>query len=226
MNSTYNVSEIFFSVQGEGPQLGMPAVFIRLAGCNLGTKICPWCDSQYAFQGAKIPLEVIVETVNKFNTKNVIITGGEPLVQDIKPLMLALNLQDKKLFVETNGTKFDETLIGLAEYIVSPKLNYMFDQTIGIQTKINQPYQRTLHRWAIQATFKIVVGNEEEFNLAKRLVQLIGPTKPVYFMPETTENEDMKNKLLWLIEKVKDTGTNVRITPRLHIYLWGLKRGF
>lgn len=223
--TSYNVSEIFYNIQGEGPQLGMPAVFIRLAGCNLGVKVCPWCDSQYAFQGAKIPLELIIETVNKFNTKNVIITGGEPFVQDIKSLIMALILQDKIIYVETNGTEFDEELIGLAEYIVSPKLNHFFEKFSESQIKTNQTYQRELHRWAIHATFKIVIGNENDFNLAKRLIQLIKPTKPIYFMPETVENEDMKNKLLWLIDKVKETGTDVRITPRLHIYLWGLKRG-
>src|SRR5215469_18951154 len=74
-----NVSEIFYSIQGEGLLAGVPSVFVRLSGCNLR---CTWCDTPYTSwepQGAETTIESIVERVRGYSCAHVVVTGGEPM---------------------------------------------------------------------------------------------------------------------------------------------------
>jgi 7-carboxy-7-deazaguanine synthase len=101
----YFVNEIFFSVNGEGLQSGRPMIFIRLAGCNLR---CNWCDTPGALeQKDQWELPAILSEVENHRAEWVCITGGEPLVQDIVPLVEAL---PHKISLETNGTLYHEVL--------------------------------------------------------------------------------------------------------------------
>jgi len=73
------VSEIFFSVQGEGPGIGKPAVFLRLSGCNLK---CAWCDTKYTWHGGKMMTEpTVLKEIKRYPCKRLVVTGGEPLLQ-------------------------------------------------------------------------------------------------------------------------------------------------
>lgn len=97
------VCEIFYSLQGESSFAGLPCVFVRLSGCNLR---CRWCDTQYAFEpGTMMEVGQILQEVQKYPTKLVEITGGEPLLQE-----LSINLMQKllelgyKVLQETNGS--------------------------------------------------------------------------------------------------------------------------
>lgn len=100
------VSEIFQSIQGEGPNAGRPTVFVRLAGCNLE---CAWCDTQYArdADGATemSAAEVVAECAN-LRPHRVCITGGEPLLQfpALVPLLASLCGHGYTVEIETNGT--------------------------------------------------------------------------------------------------------------------------
>ena len=209
----YNMCEIFESIQGEGPQIGMPAIFIRLAGCNLS---CAWCDSKYAFNGTLTTMKEILTQTRLSKCKNVIVTGGEPLIQEIRPLIVELLKQEKKVYVETNGTIFSEHLIGLATFIVSPKTQFL---------KAIPSYMQTLFRWSAHATFKFVIQDEADYAEAKKLLRYVKTNNPVYFMPEAIDEKVMKERLLWLVDKIRGEELDVRVTPRLHIYLWGMKRG-
>ncbi|MCK4310947.1 MAG: 7-carboxy-7-deazaguanine synthase QueE, partial [Methanomicrobia archaeon] len=101
----YFLSEIFFSVNGEGLQIGIPMVFIRLSGCNLR---CKWCDTKDSWvQNDQVTLDDIVKEVDNYDTEWVCITGGEPLLQDIKPLIKKLQY---KISLETNGTIYDDII--------------------------------------------------------------------------------------------------------------------
>jgi 7-carboxy-7-deazaguanine synthase len=94
----YRVNEIFSSIQGEGTWIGRPVTFVRLAGCNLA---CPWCDTDYQ----KYEEMTIEEIADRLQYRNVVITGGEPLLQFIKPLIVELRMERGYVVAyETNGT--------------------------------------------------------------------------------------------------------------------------
>lgn len=98
------VHSIFYSIQGEGPFAGRPAVFIRLAGCNLA---CPKCDTDYTAKRQDMSVSLIVHTVfekSKVSKPLVVITGGEPFRQDLAPLVKALTRLRCEVQIETNGT--------------------------------------------------------------------------------------------------------------------------
>ena len=101
---TLNISELFYSIQGESSYAGYPCVFIRLHGCNLR---CSYCDATYTYeeQGTLMDIEQIMDFVKTHAVSLVQITGGEPLLQDgVIPLMRTL-LQDKRIvLLETNGS--------------------------------------------------------------------------------------------------------------------------
>ena len=96
------ITEIYYSIQGESSYQGKPCVFIRLTGCDLR---CSWCDTEYAFHGGeKISIEKILEKIKKFNCKLVEITGGEPLLQkDVLKLAQTLISNDYTVLLETGG---------------------------------------------------------------------------------------------------------------------------
>jgi 7-carboxy-7-deazaguanine synthase len=98
-----DIIEIFPTIQGEGPFAGRPSVFVRLAGCNLQ---CPWCDTQYTEGRRTIAAEdVVTEVLEKRprHTKLVVITGGEPLRQNIAPLVAELVTNGMEVQIESNG---------------------------------------------------------------------------------------------------------------------------
>lgn len=119
MQTTYPIVEIFESLQGEGFNTGMPAIFIRFGKCNLA---CPWCDTDYHhFQS--MTLQQIATNVASFASKNIIITGGEPTIQpNLRKLLAYFKQQGYFLAIETNGLKPIPTEI---DYIAtSPKRLY------------------------------------------------------------------------------------------------------
>lgn len=103
-----DVVDIFYSIQGEGPLVGTPAVFIRLAGCNLQ---CRFCDTNYTVDRVKTPFKELTEIVKRYRVKSdvkqrplVVLTGGEPFRQNIEPLVFDLVKSGYKVQIETNGT--------------------------------------------------------------------------------------------------------------------------
>ena len=104
---TFNVVEIFKSIDGEGITAGYPAIFIRFAGCNLR---CSYCDSMYAVENAKytvMELSDILSKVEDLECKRITLTGGEPLIQpDIYKLVTELVDRNYKINIETNGAVY------------------------------------------------------------------------------------------------------------------------
>lgn len=126
-----SVNSIFYTIQGEGPFAGTPAVFIRLAGCNLQ---CPFCDTEYTDHLVNDPVEVINRAIRLVpknliilagsdNAPLVVITGGEPFRQDIRRLVKMLLNYGFRVQIETNGTLFIDDFPHLSEVTVvcSPK---------------------------------------------------------------------------------------------------------
>lgn len=118
MSVLYPVSDIFASIQGEGIMAGTPAIFIRLAGCNLS---CPWCDTDHQMTCKLSIPQIRSELSNWKKFRNIVITGGEPTLHDLGPLLKMLIDKQCYVMLETNGTR-DIPEQGLIDWItVSPK---------------------------------------------------------------------------------------------------------
>ncbi|UPT53002.1 7-carboxy-7-deazaguanine synthase [Hafnia phage yong3] len=120
-----DVHSVFSTIQGEGPYCGRPAVFVRLAGCNLQ---CPGCDTDYTTGRTKYFAEDILRLVESekiktgSNTKLIVVTGGEPFRQPIEPFIRKAHEQGYRVQIETNGTMLIPPYIGERCVIVcSPK---------------------------------------------------------------------------------------------------------
>ncbi|NLX49921.1 MAG: radical SAM protein [Methanospirillum sp.] len=115
------VSEIFCSIQGEGPRQGQPTVFIRLAGCNLA---CAWCDTTYARSGGtEMSAAEILAAIAGMRPHRVCITGGEPLLQcmALVPLLASLCGHGYSVEIETNGTVDPSNLRAFASITMDVK---------------------------------------------------------------------------------------------------------
>lgn len=106
-----NISEIFFSLNGEGILIGVPTIFVRLSGCNLH---CAWCDTQYAWEeGPEVSLQETMDRIHRCDNgfcSWTLLTGGEPLLQDIGSLIDALHKKKYLVGIETNGSVYESCL--------------------------------------------------------------------------------------------------------------------
>lgn len=199
------VSEIFHSIQGEGPNAGYPVVFLRTAGCNLR---CTWCDTPYALefrQGKKIETAEIIDAIEAFNCKHIVITGGEPMIQQkgLKEVLEKLN--GYSVEIETNGGFASEMDEFIHQYNCSPKL----------KNSGNKPYELKLlpneKTW-----YKFVVADEEAFQETLQCIQQYKlPQHRIRIMPEGKTAKETQEKSPWLIEKCKKYG--FIFNPRLHL---------
>lgn len=143
----YPVNEIFYSIQGEGFHTGKPAIFIRLAGCNLK---CPWCDTDHSKKEEMTEDEILIPINHYYNVPLIIITGGEPCIHNLESLLKKLETDmSATIAIETNGTnplalsRLKE--LGLVDWItVSPKketnllsLKYANEIKVVFDGKIN-----------------------------------------------------------------------------------------
>src|SRR4051795_4605464 len=115
------LSEIFYSIQGEGSLIGIPSVFVRATGCNLR---CVWCDTPYTSwqpEGEDWTLDAIMERVASYSASHVVVTGGEPMIApEILTLTSALRKAGLHITIETAGTVYHPVACDLMS--VSPKL--------------------------------------------------------------------------------------------------------
>lgn len=115
------VMEVFYSVQGEGYNTGKAAAFVRIGGCDAG---CHWCDVKESWDASIHPLtsvETIIKQVASYPSKAVVITGGEPLIYNLKPLCRDLKRNNVKIYIESSGAYI---LQGTCDWLcVSPKKN-------------------------------------------------------------------------------------------------------
>lgn len=112
------VVEIFYSIQGEGAQVGMPCVFIRLHGCNLS---CSFCDEDlHKGTFAQLSFDAILKQIKQFSSYHIVITGGEPTLYDLNGFIEYLQAYMYSVAVETNGYNFSN--IASANWVTySPK---------------------------------------------------------------------------------------------------------
>lgn len=228
------ISEIFYSVQGEGSLMGVPSVFIRTSGCNLR---CTWCDTPYASwkpEGMEMSVTQILAVVNEHPTRFVVVTGGEPMIaKEMPALLAAFHAEGKHITIETAGTVAPNGVpCDLAS--ISPKLAHSTPTEEKAGKAWAEKHERlrlqpeALHAWcsAHDYQLKFVVATEEDIAEAQAVVTSIGiavPPHKVLLMPEGITQEALKARQAWLVEVCKRTGW--RYSPRLHIDLFGNKRG-
>lgn len=109
------VKEIFYSLQGEGGQTGLPMVFVRLSGCNLS---CPYCDTDFE-EGTPMSMEAIAQAIASYPTRNILWTGGEPTLQLTEEIIAHFHQLGYRQSIETNGTR--PVPLGIDYITCSPK---------------------------------------------------------------------------------------------------------
>ena len=223
------ISEVFESLQGEGVSMGAPCVFVRLAQCNLH---CTWCDTKYTwdFEQYRYEDEVreqsvaeIAQLVNAATSRRLVLTGGEPLLQQraLKELFARL-APDITVEVETNGTIAPEaeSLSRVNQWNVSPKLSNAGDPE---QFRIRREVLSAL-RDSGRAFLKLVVSAETDYAEADALVaSLTWPSDRVLFMPQATNRDQLRAASFAVAEAAR--ARTFRFSSRLHLELWGGRRG-
>ncbi len=206
--------ELFYSLQGEGASLGTPAVFIRLAGCNLR---CSWCDTSYSWaEGVEQSTAELVERIRQFPCQHLVITGGEPLLQQEGIAELLAALPDYSVEIETNGTvtPSDYLLERVSQWNVSPKLRHA-QQKDALNHAVLALFASLPHAW-----FKFVMQRPDDWN---EVAELLLPKKRIILMPCARTREQLREARLALAELCIEQG--VRYGDRLHLELWDSKKG-
>lgn len=223
-----NISEVFYSIQGEGTHMGMPAVFIRLAGCDLK---CRWCDTKYAWEETDDPdtsfSSLLIKVKKEVGLDRVpwIITGGEPTLQlgEVEDLLRRGLSHYSAIHIETAGhVPVPPKVWSRFNHIVcSPKLS-------SSEAKTSTDYAQILREnfeFRSQSTtmeWKFVIKYPADIDEALALLNEVRRhIDPVVFQP-CTDPEAMS--LYDLVEEVKRRRLVVRVMPRLHIQLYGNKR--
>lgn len=221
--------EIFFSIQGEGKNVGCPRVFVRLSGCNLR---CGWCDTPYTWDWKRfdkqkeiilLPIEEVVAEIQKFPCKEVVFTGGEPLLQQRELVQVMEKLKPLGYFfeVETNATiqplfSFDALM---DQYNCSPKLENSGNSILS------REISKALHFFAKnpKVFFKFVVSEEKDFTEINTLILKYQiPKEKIYLMPEGKTKKALKRKEPWLLPLCETHGFS--FSRRLHIEQFGNRR--
>ena len=222
--------EIFHSLQGEGVNVGAPSVFLRLAVCNLA---CTWCDTKYTWDWSnydytqevlEMSQEQVRSRIASFGCPHLVITGGEPMLQqdELAPLVHALKANGFTFEVETNGTVPPAPSMArdIDQWNVSPKL------ANSGNAEGRRRASGALRAFADlpAAYFKFVVSEPGDIEEVESLVARYRlPRERVLLMPEGTSRHTLQARSKWLGPLCMERG--FRYTPRLHIYLWGDKRG-
>jgi 7-carboxy-7-deazaguanine synthase len=239
--------EIFFSIQGEGKSIGLPSVFVRTSLCNLH---CIWCDTDYTWNWtntrfphqndaqpgyqkfdkkqwtAKLDVAEVATLVAEQPCRNIILTGGEPMLQQpaLAALMGALRERDPayRFETETNGTLMPIEAFDAAidQYNVSPKLaNSNNTRKLRERAAVYQFFAQSE-----KANFKFVLAEAADLEEVLELQTHYGiPSEKIFIMPEATSAPLLQQKRLWAVDICKEHG--FRYSDRLHVQIWGGKKG-
>ncbi len=227
------ISEIFYSLQGEGTLAGVPSVFVRTSGCNLR---CAWCDTPYASwvpEGDARTVEEIVAEVQRHPAGHVVLTGGEPMIaRDIHALAAGLRSRGRHLTIETAAT-VPPAGIACDLASLSPKL------LNSAPDAAQHPAWRRRHeatRWQPDVVrawldhcawqLKFVIAQPADVDELEAMLAKLGrdlPRDRVLLMPEGVTREKIHERAAWLGELCKARG--YRYAPRLQIELYGHRRG-
>lgn len=204
------VTEIFYSIQGESLYAGLPCVFVRLTGCNLR---CSYCDTRYAwYGGCEMDIEEIVHAVSATPCRMVEITGGEPLLQEETPRLISCFLENEwSVLLETNGSwnidRVDRRCVRIVD-IKCPSSGQSGHNDL-----------ENLIRLSDRDQVKFVIGCRSDYEFARNILhnQPISPLPPghILFSP-ITRNLSPAQLAAWILED----GLPVRLQLQLHKMIW------
>jgi len=209
------INEIFYSIQGEGLQVGVPTIFLRLFGCSLR---CSWCDSMYAVEGddySEDTVDNILSSIEEFRCKNICITGGEPLDQQEGLVCLVDQLlkKDYKILLETAG------YISPMPIFEDPSVLISMDCKCpgsGMVKKTNFSILRSL---GLKDQIKFVIKDLTDYEYARNVVLKNNFSAKVIFQP--VYGSSLKN----LADLTLKDNLDVRVIPQIHKLIWGDIRG-
>jgi 7-carboxy-7-deazaguanine synthase len=223
------ISEIFYSLQGEGFFAGVPSVFVRLAGCPLR---CRWCDTKYAWDkesGDEYSVDEILKTIQQWQCKFVVITGGEPMINSELPqLVKELKASKKHITIETAGIAYIPDL-PCDLMSISPKLSNSTPDDAKLaalheDSRLNIAVLRKLiDNYEYQ--LKFVVNSQNDLPEIQRAIEKIGNVdlEKVMLMPQAATRDELLAKSPMVADMCKCTGFT--FCQRLQVLLWGNQKG-
>jgi 7-carboxy-7-deazaguanine synthase len=206
------ISETFYSIQGESSYAGYPCFFIRLAGCNLR---CSWCDSSYSYAEPAVPMTVkqLLESAAAFPNALIEITGGEPLLQEnVYPLIDGLLAGGRRVLLETNGSmslaRLDPRVVKIMD-VKCPDSSMHGRMELG-----NFAYLTPIDE------VKFVIASAADYHWAKEMLTSLRQTTEarVLFSP-VAGRVAVPDLAAWILEDQLD----VRLQLQLHRLLWPQK---
>lgn len=210
------ISEIFFSIQGEGRNLGLPSVFVRVFGCNLA---CIWCDSRFSWdpkyaEFSEMSLEKIIQTIRSFPARNVIFTGGEPALfqKEIREIVKALP-EDFSFEIETNGTQpIQDDFWDIIT--ISPKMANSENRNAEIRA--NSFPEKTVWKFVVKTPedAKEILDFHQKYKI---------PADTIFIMPEGSTRKALEKTEHIALDMALKNG--FRFSPRAHIWIFDNERG-
>ncbi|HUW17904.1 MAG TPA: 7-carboxy-7-deazaguanine synthase QueE [Sedimentisphaerales bacterium] len=222
------VTEIFYSLQGEGTLAGVPSAFVRIAGCPLR---CRWCDTKYGWDetaGLEYTIETIVRLVHQWPCRFVVITGGEPMINPGLPdLVQELKAQRKHITIETAGIAFIPDmpcdLMSISPKLSNstpeePKLAAIHEDSrldTAVLTELIEHYKYQL---------KFVVDSPADLQEIQQVIDEIGSVnlQNVMLMPQARTRDELLAKSPIVADMCKRSG--FAFCQRLQIMLWNNQR--
>lgn len=206
---TLNISEIFYSIQGESSHSGLPCVFLRLADCNLR---CSYCDARYTYEepGRKIPLTELTDFAAQYPQALVEITGGEPLLQEnVYPLMEMLLDRGRSVLLETNGS------ISLGR-VVAEVIKIMDLKCPDSGMRDRMDFTNIGHLTASDE-IKFVISSDRDYDWAVRMIREhdLARRTQLIFSPNTAVMTAAD-----LARRILADQLPVRLQLQLHTLLW------
>ncbi|MEO0921327.1 MAG: 7-carboxy-7-deazaguanine synthase QueE [Pseudomonadota bacterium] len=232
------VSEIFGpTIQGEGALIGQPTVFVRTGGCDYR---CSWCDTMHAVDNAyretwePMAPEAIMDEVRKLSSGQpltVTLSGGNPAIQPLGPLIQAGQTEGYSFAMETQGSIVRPWFSGLDMLVLSPK-----PPSSGMQTDWDKLTVAAASE-AARTVLKIVIFDDADYAFAREVAAYL-PHLPIYLQPGNhtpppadddnvaVDLDGIGDRMRWLVDKMmEDQWFEVCVLPQVHVILWGNKRG-
>jgi 7-carboxy-7-deazaguanine synthase len=210
-NIALNITEIFYSLQGEAREVGIPTVFVRLTGCPLR---CNYCDTAYAFKGNNpLSIEQILAEISKYKTHFVCVTGGEPMAQsNCLHLIDALVEKKYKVSMETSGS------IDISK--VNKNVSIVMDLKTPSSTEQHQNRYENIALLENKDQLKFVISSRSDFDWCCSILDKYEILSAVLFSP-VYESLEPRQLADWILEEQ----LNVRLQVQLHKVLWGDEKG-